>query len=76
MRLRSRINPEEQRNLVEAPTRYRKGPNQFELICGFCGGTYYVDEVTYRQALTAMEEGSENPFCCDDCESEYEDVSH
>jgi hypothetical protein len=76
MTLRSRIDPEEQRNLVEGPTTYRKGPNQFELICEFCGGTFYVDEVTFRQALTAMEEGSENPFCCDECESEHEDVSH
>jgi hypothetical protein len=76
MRLRSRINPEEQRDLVEGPTGYRKGPNQFELVCEFCGGTFYVDEVTYRQALTAIEAGSENPFCCNECESEYEDVSH
>lgn len=55
MRLRSRINPEEQRNQVEGPTSYKKGPNQFELVCEFCGGTFYVDEVTFRQALTAME---------------------
>lgn len=76
MRLRSRINPEEQRDLVEGPSRYRKGSNQFQLICEFCGGTFYVDEVTFRNALTAMEEGSENNFCCDQCESEYEEVAH
>jgi hypothetical protein len=76
MRLRSRINPEEQRNLVEGPSRYRKGPNQFQLICEVCGGTFYVDQVTFRQALTAMEEGNENPFCCDECESEYEELAH
>lgn len=76
MRLRSRLNPEEQRDLVEGPTRYKKGPNQFELVCEFCGDTYYVDEVIYRQALTAMEEGIDNPFCCDECESEYEGLSY
>ena len=76
MILRSRINPEEQRNRVEGPTTYRKGPNQFDVICEFCGGTFYVDEATFRQALTAMEEGSENPFCCDECELESEDRSH
>ena len=63
MRLRSRINQEEQRNQVGRPTSYKTGPNQFELVCEFCGGTFYVDEVTFRQALTAMEEGSDNPFC-------------
>ncbi len=75
MGLRSRIDPEE-RNLVEGPTTYRKGPNKFDLICEICGGTFYVDEVAFRQALTAMEEGNENPFRCHECESEYEDISH
>ena len=76
LRLRSTLNPEEQPNLVEGPTRYRKGPNQSELICGTCGGIYYVDEVTFHQAMSAMEEGSDNPFCCDECETEYEELSH
>jgi len=76
MRLRSNLNPEEQTNLIEGPTRYRKGSNQSELVCGFCGDTYYVDEVTFHQATSAMEEGLENPFCCDDCEADYEEGSH
>ena len=76
MRLRSRLNPEEQTNLVEGPTAYRKGPNQSELICGVCGGTYYVDNVTFQQAITAMEEGLDNPFCCDDCQEDCEEISH
>jgi len=76
MRLRSTLNPEEQNNLVEGPTRYRKGPNQSELICGICGGAYFVDSPTFDQAMAAMEKGLENPFCCDDCEADYEDVSH
>jgi hypothetical protein len=76
MRLRSRIDPEEQRDLVEGPTRYKKGPNEFQLICESCGGTAYVDEITFHQALRAMEEGSHNPFRCDECESEYEELAH
>lgn len=76
MRLRSRLNPEEQTNLVEEPTRFRKGPNQSELVCGFCNETYYVDDVTFNQAVSAMEEGLDNPFCCDECEAEYEELSH
>ena len=76
MRLRSRINPEEQHNHVAGPSRYKKGPNQFELVCDFCCGTFYVDVVTFRQALIAMEEGSQNPFCCDECGNEYEELAH
>jgi hypothetical protein len=76
MRLRSTQNPEEQTNVVEGPTSYRKGSNQSELVCGFCHETYYVDDSIFNQAITAMKEGLDNPFCCDECEAEYEEVSH
>ena len=76
MTLRSSLNPEEQTNRVVEPTKYKKGPNRFELICGLCGGRYYVNEVVFRQAMSAMEMGIENPFSCDDCEAEKEDFAH
>ena len=76
MRLRSRINPEEQRHHIAGPSRYKNGPNRFELVCQFCGDTYFVDELTFRQALTAMEQGIDNPFCCDECESGYEELAY
>ena len=76
MKLRSKLNPEEQPGLVEEPTRYPKGLNESELICGVCGGTYYVDDVTLRQAMSAIQKGLDNPFCCDDCEAELEELSH
>lgn len=75
-RLRSTINPEEQPNFIEAPTRYKIGANQSELTCGVCGGTYYVDDATLERAIVAMEEGLDNPFCCDECETDYEELSH
>src|SRR5512147_983647 len=31
---------------------------------------------TLRQAMSAMEEGIDNPFCCDECEAEYDEISH
>jgi hypothetical protein len=76
MKLRSTLNPEEQSNLVVGPTKYRVGPNQSELVCGFCNETYFVDDMTFQQAMTAMEEGMDNPFCCDECTQEYEELSH
>lgn len=76
MRLRSRLNPEEQRNVVEGPTKYTKGPNQFTLPCAFCNTIYYLDETTFRQALSTMAAGLDNPFCCLECEAEQEELSH
>ena len=76
MRLRSTLNPEEQPNVVEGPTKYTKGPNQFKLRCAFCNTIYYLDEATFRQALSAMVEGVDNPFCCDECDAEQEELSH
>jgi hypothetical protein len=76
MRVRSGLNPEEQTNLVEGPTRFRKGPNKAELVCSFCHEIYFVDEATFYNAMSAMEEGIDNPFCCDECEAEYEELSH
>lgn len=76
MRVRSRLDPEERPYLVVEPTRYRIGKNQSPLACGFCGETYYVDQVTFDQALSQMEEGIDNPFCCEDCLMDYEDISH
>ena len=74
--LRSRLNPEDQRDLVAGPTPSRVGTNQFELTCGICAGTFFVDENTFRHAVSAVEQALDNPFCCDECEEEYESLSH
>lgn len=74
--LRSTLNPEEQPDLIEGPTKYKIGPNQWELVCTVCHESYYVDGLTLKQAVSAMEEGRDNPFCCDECEAEYEAMSH
>ena len=76
MVLRSRLNPEEQRGRIAGATTYPTGPNQHELECGFCGATYYVDEATFDKAASAIEKGFDNPFYCDECEAEYEELSH
>jgi hypothetical protein len=75
-RLRSRLDPEEQRDFIVGPTNYRTGQNKSKLLCGFCNGIYYVDEITFQQVMSALEEGGNNPFCCDECEAEQEELSH
>lgn len=76
MALRSALNPEAQPNQVMGPTKIRKGPNQSELLCRSCGDLYFVDDLSFQTAMNAMELGIENPFCCDDCESEREEIAH
>ncbi len=75
-RLRSRLDAEEQRDFIGGPTNYKIGPNQSKLLCGFCNGIYYVDDATFQQVMSALAEGGDNPFCCDDCEAEKEELSH
>lgn len=74
--MRSELNPEEQPGLVDGPTTFPKGPNRFALKCAECGGSYFVDEVIYRQAVKAVAEGQENSFTCEDCQTEYDELDH
>lgn len=73
-RLKETLNPEEQQGAIEGPTTYKTATNKYELHCGVCGGLYFVDEATLGEVSAAMDaDPSENPFCCDDCEEEYEE---
>lgn len=76
MHLRSAINPEEQPNRVIGPTKIRKGPNQSELSCRACGDLYFVDDISFHDAMSAMEKGLESAFYCDECEAEQEEFAH
>jgi hypothetical protein len=76
MRLRSGLNPEEQLNQVIGPTRFRKGPNQSELLCRACGNLYFVDDISFHDAMAAMDMGLESSFYCDECEVEREELAH
>ena len=76
MVLRSRLDLDEQRGRILEATTYPTGSNQHELECGFCGATYYVDKVAFDQFAAAIEQGFDNPFCCSECEGEYEELSH
>lgn len=76
MSLRSRLVPEEQPNRVLEPNRLRQGPSQSELICRSCGDLFFVDEISFHDALSAMEMGLESAFYCNECETEQEGATH
>ncbi len=72
----SRLNPEAQPGHVMGPTHLQKGPNQAELVCRACGDLYFVDDMSFHDALAAMEMGLESQFYCDECEDEREAFAH
>ena len=73
--LRSRIDPEE-RSVFVGPTSFRTQENEFEIRCGMCGKINYVDGETFERINSAIQAGLDNPFCCEVCEEEYDDLSY
>lgn len=73
--LRSRLSPDDQRNVVEVPTRHEAAANRFALNCWSCGGRFYVDEATLMHVNKLVESGNDSPFVCPECEAEYEEDS-
>jgi hypothetical protein len=50
--------------------------NRQEINCGACGRAYYTDKVNYETWLRAIEQGIDNPFVCDDCQLEENDLAY
>ena len=73
--LRSYIDPDQQGALV-GPTSFKTERNEYEVHCGMCGRITYVDEETFRRMSEAIQAGLDNPFCCEVCEEEYDDLCY
>jgi hypothetical protein len=72
--LRSYIDPEQQR--ATGPTSFMTERNEHEVRCGMCARTVYVDEETYRFVGDAINSGLDNPFRCEVCAEEYDDLAY
>jgi hypothetical protein len=72
--LRSYINPDEQK--AAGPTSFMTERNEHEVRCGMCARVVYVDEETYRFVSEAVESGLDNPFRCEICAEEYDDLAY
>ncbi len=44
--------------------------------CGMCAREVYVDDETYRFGSDAMNSGLDNPFRCEVCIEEYDDLNY
>lgn len=72
MKLREDLNPEEKLDALGYPTPYLTANNPHALHCQACAHLYYVDDSTYRKALSGLEgDCSEIRFICKSCENEY-----
>lgn len=68
------IEPHNQK--VTGPTSFMTEKNDHEVLCGMCGRTVYVAEATYRFASDAIKAGLDNPFRCEVCDEEYDDLAY
>ena len=66
------INPTIQDTM--GPTSFMTERNEHEVRCGMCARVGYVDEETYRFVSETINSGLDNPFLCEICSEEYEDL--
>ena len=50
--------------------------NEHEVRCGMCARAVDVNEETYRFVSEAIESGLDNPFRCEVCAEEYDDLAY
>ena len=72
--LRSYIDQNQQKTLV--PTSIMTDDTQHEVRCGMCARELYVDDEGYRLYMEAMNSGLDNPFRCELCNEEYDDLAY
>ncbi len=56
-------------------TDYPTKQNRNKLNCGDCNGAFYADDLTFREISRVIGEGIDNPFVCDACLAEYEELA-
>jgi len=49
---------------------------QHEVRCGMCAKELYVDDDGYRLYMEAINSGLGNPFRCEVCNEEYDDLAY
>ena len=67
---------DQNRQTATGPTSFLTERNEHEVRCGMCARTVYVNEETYRFASEAIESGLDNPFRCEVCAEEYDDLAY
>lgn len=72
--LRSYIDPDQQKGTM--PTPFATEENEHDVRCGMCAREFSIDEETFRSMSEAIESGLDNPFRCEICSVEYDDLAY
>jgi len=72
--LRSFLDPDQ--TPTNVPTSSKTDQNVHEVRCGMCAREVYVTDDTYRFVSDAINGGLDNPFRCEVCEVEYDDMAY
>ena len=59
-----------------AATSIMTDNNPHEVRCGMCAKELYVDDEGYRLYMEAINSGLDNPFRCEVCNEEYDDLAY
>jgi hypothetical protein len=59
-----------------APTSIMTDDNPHEVRCGMCARELYVADEGYRLYMEAVNSGLDNPFRCERCNEEYDDLAY
>lgn len=60
--------------LLIEPSSTMTDEQQHEVRCGMCARELYVDDEGYRLYMEAIDSGLDNPFRCEVCNEEYDDL--
>ena len=74
-----RLREEFDENLAEAAIHVSDYPTekaQFEVYCNMCGEAFFVDEILFEKVSEALREGFDNPFVCNDCYGEFDELAY
>jgi hypothetical protein len=58
------------------PTSFMTERNDREVRCGMCRRAFYVDDETYQYTTEAIESGLDDPYRCEVCAEEYDDLAY
>jgi hypothetical protein len=72
--VRSYIDQNQQRPVTA--TSIITDDKQHEVRCGMCARELYVDDEGYRLYMEAINSGLDNPFRCEVCNEEYDDLAY
>lgn len=72
--LRSYLDQDQQ--TATGPTSFPTERNEQEVRCGICARPVYVDDEAYRLGNEEIGSGLDNPFRCEVCEEDYDDLAY